>query len=82
MAISGISALGDSVTQAVSGRSSPTAPTAPGSTSGPSFAQTLGQVVNDAIGTLQTGEAAAIQGIQARCRRSRSSNRSWARSAR
>jgi len=64
MAISGISALGESVTQAVSGRSNPTAPTAPGSASGPSFAQTLGQVVNDAIGTLQTGEAAAIQGIQ------------------
>jgi flagellar hook-basal body complex protein FliE len=64
MAISGISALGESVTQAVSGRSSPTAPTAPASTSAPSFAQTLGQVVNDAIGTLQTGEAAAIQGIQ------------------
>ena len=64
MAISGISALGESVTQAVSGRSSPTAPTAPGSASGPSFTETLGKVVTDAIGTLQSGEAAAIQGIQ------------------
>ena len=64
MAISDISALGASVTQAVSGRSSPSAPTAATSASGPSFAQTLGQVVNDAIGVLQTGEAAAIQGVQ------------------
>ena len=64
MAISSIAALGDSVTQAVSGRSSPMAPTAPGSASGPSFAQTLGQVVSDAIGTVQAGEAAAIQGVQ------------------
>jgi len=64
MAISDISALGASVTQAVSGRSSPSAPTAATSASGPSFAQTLGQVVGDAVGVLQTGEAAAIQGIQ------------------
>jgi flagellar hook-basal body complex protein FliE len=32
--------------------------------SGPSFLQTLGQVVNDAIGTVQAGESAAIQGLQ------------------
>ena len=30
---------------------------------GLSFSQTLGQVVSDAIGTIQNGEAAAIQGI-------------------
>jgi flagellar hook-basal body complex protein FliE len=35
-----------------------------GEASGPSFVQTLGQVVSDAIGTLQSGEAAAIQGVQ------------------
>jgi flagellar hook-basal body complex protein FliE len=64
MAISNIAALGDSVTQAVSGRSSPSAPSASTSASGPSFAQTLGQVVSDAVGTLQAGEAAAIQGVQ------------------
>jgi len=64
MAISDISALGASVTQAVSGRSSTSAPAAATSASGPSFTQTLGQVVGDAIGVLQTGEAAAIQGVQ------------------
>jgi len=64
MAISNIAALGDSVTHAVSGRSSPSAPSASASASGPGFTQTLGQVVSDAVGTLQAGEAAAIQGIQ------------------
>ena len=64
MAISGISAVGGSLTQAVSGASSTPAPAASAAASGPSFAQTLGQVVNDAIGTLQSGEAAAIQGVQ------------------
>jgi len=64
MAINNIAALGDSVTQAVSGRSSPSAPSASASASGPSFTQTLGQVVSDAIGTVQAGEAAAIQGVQ------------------
>lgn len=34
------------------------------STAGPSFAQTLSQFASDAIGTLQAGEAAAIQGLQ------------------
>jgi len=32
--------------------------------SGGDFGQVLGQVVNDAIGTMQTGEAMAIQGLQ------------------
>jgi flagellar hook-basal body complex protein FliE len=63
MAISGISAL-SSITQAVSGPSSPSAPSSSAAASGPTFAQTLGQVVNDAIGTVQSGEAAAIQGVQ------------------
>jgi flagellar hook-basal body complex protein FliE len=64
MAISNISALGTSLIQAPSGRSSPTAPTDSTAASGPSFVETLGQVVGDAIGTLQSGEAAAIQGVQ------------------
>ena len=33
-------------------------------TGGGDFGQVLGQVVNDAIGTMQTGEATAIQGLQ------------------
>jgi flagellar hook-basal body complex protein FliE len=33
-------------------------------TGGGDFGQILGQVVNDAIGTMQTGEAVAIQGLQ------------------
>jgi flagellar hook-basal body complex protein FliE len=32
--------------------------------SGADFGQMLSQVVNDAIGTVQSGEAAAIQGLQ------------------
>lgn len=32
--------------------------------SGPSFGQTLSQVVSDAVKTVQTGEAASIQGLQ------------------
>jgi flagellar hook-basal body complex protein FliE len=62
MAISEIAPLGP--TQAISGRSSSSAPTASAEASGPSFAQTLGQVVTDAVGALQSGEAAAIQGVQ------------------
>jgi flagellar hook-basal body complex protein FliE len=62
MAISEIAPLG--VTQAVSGRSAPSATAASAAASGPSFAETLGKVVSDAVGTLQSGEAAAIQGVQ------------------
>ena len=41
------------------------AATASTSASGPTVSsQTLGQVVNDAVGSLQAGEAAAIQGLQ------------------
>jgi flagellar hook-basal body complex protein FliE len=32
--------------------------------SGGDFGQVLGQVVNEAVGTMQTGEALAIQGLQ------------------
>ena len=62
MAISEIAPLGP--TQTISGRSSTPAPATSAEASGPSFVQTLGQVVSDAVGTLQSGEAAAIQGIQ------------------
>jgi flagellar hook-basal body complex protein FliE len=64
MAISGISALGASETQSIGGPSPAQPSGAASAASGPSFAQTLGQVVTDAIGTMQTGEAAAIQGVQ------------------
>jgi len=64
MAIEGISALGAAGTQLEVGASRATAGAASASTSGASFTQTLGQVVNDAIGSMQSGEAAAIQGLQ------------------
>jgi flagellar hook-basal body complex protein FliE len=64
MAIEGISALGATGTQLEIGASRGAAATASTSSSGPTFAQTLGQVVNDAVGSLQSGEAAAIQGLQ------------------
>ena len=62
MDVSGISAVGASAGASI--RSAPPAATsAPAPASGPTFDQTLGQVVSDAIGTLQQGEAAAIQGV-------------------
>jgi flagellar hook-basal body complex protein FliE len=64
MAIEGISALG-----AIDSQLAPSAPrgatgAASASASGPTFGQTLGQVVNDTISSLQSGEAAAIQGLE------------------
>jgi flagellar hook-basal body complex protein FliE len=64
MAIRGISALGASAASEISGAPPISTPAASASTPGLSFTQTLGQVVGDAIGTLQSGEAAAIQGVQ------------------
>jgi len=63
MAITGISALGAGV-NSISGSAPATAPTASRAVSGVSFDEMLGQVVNDAVGTMQQGEAAAIQGVQ------------------
>lgn len=40
------------------------AATSASSTSGPSFGQTLTQVVGDAVKSMQGGEAASIQGLQ------------------
>ncbi len=64
MAIEGVSALSAIGKQLELGASSGTAGAASTASSGSSFTQTLGQVVNDAIGSLQSGEAAAIQGLQ------------------
>jgi flagellar hook-basal body complex protein FliE len=64
MAIEGISALGAAGTRLGLDGPQGAAGAASTSATGPSFAQTLGQVVNDAIGSVQTGEAAAIQGLQ------------------
>lgn len=64
MAISGISALGAATTQPLSGPSPAATAGASAPASGATFDQTLGQVVSDALGTLQAGEAAAIQGVQ------------------
>lgn len=61
MAVDGVSAI--------SGRleldtSRETGSVASSSTSGTSFAESLGKVVTDAIGTVKAGEAASIQGLQ------------------
>ncbi len=63
MTIEGISALGAVGTREL-GASQGAVGAAPTSAAAPSFTQTLGQVVNDAIGTMQAGEAASIQGLQ------------------
>ena len=64
MAIEGVSALGAAGKQLELGASGGAAAAASTSSSGPSFLETLGQVVNDGIGAMQSGEAAAIQGLQ------------------
>jgi len=64
MTISGISALGTNAVQSTVRPPATTDVGAVGATSGPDFGQMLGQVVRDAVGTLQAGESAAIQGLQ------------------
>ncbi len=61
MAISGISPLGASAFPAAQ---APSSVPAAGSAPGASFTQTLSQAVSDAVGSVQSGEAAAIQGVQ------------------
>ena len=67
--IQAIGALGASLIQNIGnlGAAAPTASAAPAagptSTNGASFEQMLGQVASDAVGTMQNGEAAAIQGV-------------------
>jgi flagellar hook-basal body complex protein FliE len=63
MMIDGVSALGASTSTAESFGSSAASGVA-GSAKGGDFSQVLGQVVGDAVGTLQAGEATAIQGLQ------------------
>jgi flagellar hook-basal body complex protein FliE len=58
--IAGLSAV-DSLRGSV-GPAAPQAPVAPGE--GASFEAALGQAIGSAVGTLQAGEAAAIQGVE------------------
>ena len=58
--IQGLSAV-DSLRGSV-GPASPQAPVAPAG--GTSFEDALGQAIGSAVGTLQAGEAAAIQGVE------------------
>lgn len=61
--IPAISALGANLVQAAPGLATTQPTAAAAATSGPSFAQTLAQAANDAVATIQSGEAAAIQGV-------------------
>ena len=57
-----LSALGAAAAPSSAGAAGPSNPSVPAG--GPSFSEALGQVVSDAIGSLQSGEAAAIQGVK------------------
>jgi len=59
-ALSALSAVGAALTQAApTGAAAPTA-----ATNGASFDQMLTQAAKDAVGTMQDGEAAAIEGVK------------------
>jgi flagellar hook-basal body complex protein FliE len=60
--IPAIAALATSFIQGASALA-PTTPSPSVAPTSPSFEHTLGQVVSDAVGTIQNGEAAAIQGV-------------------
>ena len=60
--IPAIAALASSLIQGAPSLA-PTTPAPSVSPTSSSFEQTLGQVVNDAVGTIQNGEAAAIHGV-------------------
>ena len=64
MTVNGISALGASAFQPTikPGASAEGGPAV--TSSSPDFGQMLSQVVSDAVGALQAGESAAIQGLQ------------------
>jgi flagellar hook-basal body complex protein FliE len=65
MAIDGVSAVGAVGKSLEIGATGETGATgAPSATQGTSFVDALGKAASDAIGTVQTGEAAAIQGLQ------------------
>jgi len=57
--IPAISAIASSLTQAVAGASAPVSPT-----NAPTFDQMLTQAAKEAVGTLQDGEAAALEGVK------------------
>jgi len=59
-ALSALSAVGATLSQVASLGSTPATPP----TSGPSFDQMVTQAAKDAVGTLQDGEAAAIEGVK------------------
>lgn len=61
--IDGVSALGAAKAAAETFGSSGTA-AASSAPAGGDFGQVMNQVVSDAVGTLETGEATAIQGLQ------------------
>ena len=62
--VNGISALGTSAVQSTAKPPATVDAGAAASAAAPDFAQMLGQVVSGAVGTLQAGESAAIQGLQ------------------
>jgi len=62
--VNGISALRTSAVQSIAKPPANADGGAAAPAAAPDFAQMLGQVVNDAVGTLQAGESAAIQGLQ------------------
>ena len=63
--IEGVTALSATKSTAESfGAGGATGASSVASSSGGDFGQVLGQFFNDAVGTMQTGEAAAIQGLQ------------------
>jgi flagellar hook-basal body complex protein FliE len=59
MLIESLSAVDPAATRGVAGP----APGAAAAAAGPSFSDALGQVVGQTVGSLQAGEAAAIQGV-------------------
>ncbi len=61
MELMGVSAIG--AASAPSGRSTMPTVSGTGATNGPTFDQVLGNLFNDGVQVLQTGEAAAIQGM-------------------
>ena len=62
--VSGISALGTSAVQSTVTPPAIADAGAASTASVPDFGQMLGQVISDAVGTLQAGESAALQGLQ------------------
>jgi flagellar hook-basal body complex protein FliE len=64
MTINGIAALGTSAVQSAARPAASTEGSPAVAGSGPDFGQMLSQVVSAAVGTVQAGESAAIQGLQ------------------